>query len=171
MIDLTVPVWLGCDGLRANALGHGELAESEDGQVAVPGADSTTAVGIRSVTVSLAAMQSVADAEEGENISENSQLQGGAVGAGTSDSDEEQEPVGTGGAGAAVGTGEGGARRYAAGEVAGALSQSVGRADGRVAPGLTGDAPVQVAPTRSRWKAHAQAPKAKPGPNPPEKRQ
>lgn len=136
VIDQSVAVWLGGDdGLRAKALGHGELSESEDSQVAVPGADSTTAVDLRIVTVLLGAMQSVADAEEGANISQNSQLQGAAVGAGTSDGDGEREPVGAGGAGAGARAREGGAGRYAAGEMTGALGQSVGRAGGCVPPG------------------------------------
>lgn len=52
------------DGLREKALVHGELTESEDGQVAVPGAGSTTAVNLWRVRVSLRAMKLTAGAGE-----------------------------------------------------------------------------------------------------------
>lgn len=51
-------------GLRAKVLGHGNLAESEHGLAAVPGASSTVTVGLRKLIVSLGAMQTIADAEE-----------------------------------------------------------------------------------------------------------
>lgn len=41
---------------------------SEYGLAAVPGAGSTVAVGLRRMTVSIKALQTIADAEEGPNV-------------------------------------------------------------------------------------------------------
>lgn len=52
------------EGLRAKALGHGKFAESEHGLDAVHSAGSAVTIGVRRVTLSLGAIQTIADAKE-----------------------------------------------------------------------------------------------------------
>lgn len=63
------------DGMLVKALGHGELTEPMDGQVAVPGAGATTAVGLRRGTASLEVVQSNCGAEEGADMSEDNSME------------------------------------------------------------------------------------------------
>lgn len=60
--------------LRAKALGNGELPESEHGLAAAPGVVSAVAVSLRRMAMSLGALQTIADPEEGPNAMEDSSV-------------------------------------------------------------------------------------------------
>lgn len=68
-------------GLRATALDHRELVDSDYGLAAIPGVGSTLlAVGLFRVTVSLGVMQTIPDAEEGLNLVNDSFSRSGRCG-------------------------------------------------------------------------------------------
>lgn len=63
------------EGLRGKALGYDELPESEHCLAVAPGVVSAVAVSLRRIPMSLGAMQTMADPEEGPNAMKDSSIE------------------------------------------------------------------------------------------------
>lgn len=117
--------------MRAKAVGHGELEKY--GLAAVTGAGSAVMAGLRRVTVSLRAMQTIADAEECPTAVRDSRIEE-LLAAGTGYGHRERARGGAPNASVGTRAGEGGSGRYAAGAVACYAIKGVGVAGICVSP-------------------------------------